>query len=375
MKASLRVTVISIGELFGGVERHLLGLAEYLSSRVDHLQVILFHDRTLARELRDRGIEPTIIHFRFPFDPRQVFRLRAVLTASPTDVIHVHGYKATVLTSLCGHSCGIVTVKTEHGMIEPLQDRMIDALKARLYSGLDLWATRRSCATVCYVTNDLHKHLMNQHGGIRQHVVYNGIEPLSPERYTRPTEFDTGHYHIVIAGRVDVVKGIAHAVKAIAHPSTPKAVRLNIIGDGPLTDYLKALSDKLGVASQVRFLGFKSDVYRYLAHADTLLLPSLHEGLPYILLEAMSLGLPIIASRVGGLAEILEHGRTALLVPPENPDAIADAIATLHANPEVARALGNAAALEQRQHFDLAAMGARYMEIYAEAASAAGAHV
>ena len=82
---------------------------------------------------------------------------------------------------------------------------------------------------------------------------------------------------------------------------------MNIIGTGPLTAELKGLAEELGVSDRVRFLGFKKNVYDYMAHCDALIMPSLHEGLPYTVLEAMSLGLPVIASRVGGLAEVLEQ--------------------------------------------------------------------
>jgi glycosyltransferase involved in cell wall biosynthesis len=85
----------------------------------------------------------------------------------------------------------------------------------------------------------------------------------------------------------------------------------------------------------VSFLGFRANVYDYIAHADGLLMPSHHEGLPYTLLEALSLGTPVIASRVGGLSEVLTDRQTALLVEPGNPAALAQAVRALAETPEL----------------------------------------
>ncbi len=106
----------------------------------------------------------------------------------------------------------------------------------------------------------------------------------------------------------------------------PEHVNLIVIGRGSLEEELKELAVKLGVSHRVRFLGFKSGIYDYLAHVDGLLMPSLHEGLPYTLLEAMSLGRPVLASDVGGLGEVIEHGSTACSSP-ANDRVIAEAAA------------------------------------------------
>ena len=96
-------------------------------------------------------------------------------------------------------------------------------------------------------------------------------------------------------------------------------------------------------------------------------MPSLHEGLPYTLLEAMSLGVPAIASRVGGLAEVLRDGETGLLVEVGDVDGIASALSHLAGDAAFARRLGEAAAREQREKYTLERMVSEYLEVYAEA--------
>ena len=124
------------------------------------------------------------------------------------------------------------------------------------------------------------------------------------------------------------------------------------------------MAQTLGLADRVHFLGFRRNVYDYVAHCDVLLIPSLYEGLPYTLLEAMALGAPIVASRVGGLAEVLQDGITALLTPPGDPAAIAHAIAELHRRPEYRRQLGENAQRLQRTVYSIGEMSARYQALY-----------
>jgi glycosyltransferase involved in cell wall biosynthesis len=116
--------------------------------------------------------------------------------------------------------------------------------------------------------------------------------------------------------------------------------------------------------ARVSFLGFRDNVYDYIAHADALLMPSHHEGLPYTLLEALSLGTPVIASRVGGLAEVLTDRETALLVEPRDPGEIAQAVRTLAETPELAKKLAcNGQALIASQ-FTADEMARRYRSLF-----------
>jgi glycosyltransferase involved in cell wall biosynthesis len=117
----------------------------------------------------------------------------------------------------------------------------------------------------------------------------------------------------------------------------------------------------------VQIQGFRRNVYDYIAHCDVLLMPSLHEGLPYTLLEAMALGIPVIASRVGGLAEVIQDGATGLLITPGNVSVLADAIRRLIADPSLRARLGDEALRLQRAKYSLEAMASSYLNVYREA--------
>ncbi len=363
----MRVAIISPGELFGGVERQIIDLLTTFKA-MEGIEAfgILFHDRRLAAELRERGFRPSIVKSCCAHDPRVPRRLRHVLRELGIDLLHVHGYKSTVTAMLAGEH--LPTVKTVHGLPEPPRSAW-QAIKSRGNLALDTWATRRLRAIVCYVTEEVGSHFEAAHRGMVTHVIHNGIVPIDGSGIPRPADLSRAGFHVGIVGRLGRVKGIAHAIKAMTLPEMPEAVVLDVFGEGPEKPALKAQAMASGLSQRVRFHGFRNRIHEYLAHLDCLLMPSLHEGLPYTLLEAMSLGRPIVASRVGGLAEVLQDGRTGLLVEVGDARSIARAVARLVDDPALAGRLGAAAAREQRERFTLESMAQRYREVYVQALS------
>jgi len=363
-RTALRLGLCSVGELFGGVERQLLGLCTYLRRRDLDPVLILFHDGELAARARELGVEPLFLPARHSFDLGAPRRLGRLLADRGINVVHVHGYRATVNCALARRWHRFAVIKTEHGRTEPGRSFPFGGLKPRLYAALEAWATRQVDADVCYVTEDLGQHFAREHGSLRRQTVYNGIDPLDRAATSAPPEFATDAFDLVLVGRVTEVKGITFALQAMAGMPEPARHRLHVIGSGPLQEALEREAAALGLAERVRFLGFRRNVLDYLAHCDALLMPSLHEGLPYTLLEAMSLGTPVLASRVGGLAEILHDGKTALLFPPRYPGAVRAAVGRLVADADLGRALGRAARQDQRARFTLQGMGDAYWRLY-----------
>ncbi len=368
--ATMTVCLLAPGELLGGVETQILGLARLLSgSGAVVPTVALFHDRELAAGLRDQGTEVEILPSAGPYDFAPVRGLARLLAAGKGDLLHVHGYRAAVTSSLCPAARHLPVVKTVHGLSEPGGDLSV-RLKTRFYRDLEGWSTRRLHAQVCYVTADIMHRCDRIHAGLPRRVIHNGIDPITRAGRPRPPGLEPGLFHAGIVGRVSEVKGIVHALRALTSSEMPPQVRLDVIGTGPLLDALQDEARALGVADRVRFHGFQRDILDWIAHLDALLMPSLHEGLPYTLLEAMSLGVPVIASRVGGLAEVLRQEQTGLLVEVGDAAGLADALARLAGDPELGRRLGEAAAREQRERYTLARMVDDYLEVYAAAAAA-----
>lgn len=364
------VAVVAVGELFGGAERHILGLAAFLREQARDPRVILFHDRELAARCREDGLPLHILRTRGPWDPSGPRRLGALLSQHGVRLAHVHGYKAAVNVALAPGRLAMCA--TLHGQGEPTWRHPRAYLKDRLYRFLEVQACRRRRAVVCFVTEDLRRRHGRRYGRLAQRVVPNGIAPLRREDFPqRPDVLAPGRLHAVMIGRLTPVKGIPVALDALARVRAAIPWHLNLVGDGGQRDALVDLVARRGLGDRVSFLGFRRDAYALLAHSDLLLMSSWHEGLPYTLLEAMSLGLPILASDVGGLAEVLRHEQTGLLAPPGDAAAFAAALVRLGKETSLRRRLGDNAAAEQRQRYTLQAMGEGYLEAYAAAQAAA----
>ncbi|MDP2325609.1 MAG: glycosyltransferase, partial [Gammaproteobacteria bacterium] len=325
------VALLSVGELFGGVERHLLGSCQWFQRwGVDPI-LILFFDRELAHQAREHGVTPIILENSGSCDLSVPRRLARVLADRRVDVVHAHGYRAVVNGALAHRYHPFAMVRTVHGLVEPSRPLSLTWVKSNLYDRLEHVAAAWGRAETCYVTDDLRRRRTGGRPtpGPRERVVHNGIDPLLSGVFTRPPDLPAGAFNFAAVGRVTPVKGLETALHALRKMGPEGNPVLSIIGTGPSLAGLETLAAELGVAARVRFLGFRQNIYDYLAHVDALIMPSHHEGLPYTVLEAMSLATPIIASRVGGLAEVLVAGETALLVEPADVGGWAAAMRSL----------------------------------------------
>ena len=152
----------------------------------------------------------------------------------------------------------------------------------------------------------------------------------------------------------------AFAITVRAQPGA----RLRIIGDGPERQRLETQARELGIGERVEFLGFRSDVPRLLAEADVLLMSSRYEGVSIAILEAMCAGLPVIATRVGGVPETVQDGVTGLLVADNNSEAMAQAMQELMTSEPERRRLGEGGQAMLQHEFSIDIVADRYFQIY-----------
>jgi len=143
-------------------------------------------------------------------------------------------------------------------------------------------------------------------------------------------------------------------------------LRVEVAGGGPCLEDLKRLVVELGIAERVTFLGEVRDVPAVLARARLFVLPSRSEGIPLTVLEAMARGLPVVATRVGGLPEVVVEGKTGYLVPPADPAALAEAILTVWRDPGGGRAMGRTGRQRAEDRFNVRRMVADYETLYLE---------
>ena len=188
-------------------------------------------------------------------------------------------------------------------------------------------------------------------------IVHCGVDPA---RY-RPPAHPPGK-HLLFVGRLASVKGLPVLFEALAglrarHPE----LRLTLVGDGPERAALEALSNNLGLSDVNHFLGYKSqgEVAELLCQADVFVLPSFAEGVPVVLMEAMAARLPVVATAVGGVGELVQDGESGLIVPPGDVDALAHALEALLNDPARRAEMGQAGAAKVARDFDSHTQAAR----------------
>jgi glycosyltransferase involved in cell wall biosynthesis len=196
-------------------------------------------------------------------------------------------------------------------------------------------------------------------------VIHNGIDV---DRYCVAGTRRTGApVHAVTVGRLDPIKDQATMLRAVrlVVDQVPE-FSLDIAGDGPSRPGLEALCASLRLSGHVRFHGYRGEVSPYLAEADLFILSSVSEGIPLALLEAMACGLPAVTTDVGGLPEVVVPGETGWLVPPRSPDALAEAMLRLLAEPVALDRMGRAARRRVEDQFNLKKVVAEYEQVYME---------
>jgi L-malate glycosyltransferase len=364
---AVRLAICTAGEIWGGVEQFVLTLAHALAGEHQPVMVILFHDGLLARRLRELTVTVEVLAHGTGHDPRAVVELRDILRRERINLLHVHGYKATVVGAFARRSLDVKVVKTEHGRLErPGRRRDVLAFaKLWMNAGLDRLVSRWAIDGLVFVSRDIADSAGRVAPRVPKRVIYNGFAPAfgGDQAPGRPRGGDHA-FNIGIVGRLTKVKGHAHLLKALARLTHLDDLRLHVFGTGPLDGLCRRLCDEQGLTAKVRFHGFEPAIQRHMAALDLLIIPSEHEGLPYVLLEAMYLKVPVIASRVGGLREVLEEGQCGVLVAPRDPAALAAAIEQAYWHPELRARLAALAHARLRRDFLASVMVRQYAVMY-----------
>jgi glycosyltransferase involved in cell wall biosynthesis len=207
--------------------------------------------------------------------------------------------------------------------------------------------------------------LVDEEHWAKMHVVHCGVDPsvFSPT----PRRRDGGPLRVLNISRLALTKGNAVLLEAIARLRDQGVeAEAVIIGDGVRREALEQFAEKLGIAGEVRFLGAvgQDRIPEHFAAADIFCLPSFAEGVPVVLMEAMAMEVPVVATAVMGVPELVEHGTSGLLVPPGRADAVADALAALAVNPERRAALGRAGRDKVLAEFDVNRSAERLRDLF-----------
>lgn len=314
----------------------------------------------LARQLEGSGVTIEYLRLERPISPAYARSLEAALRRHRVTVAHSHEFTMAVYGAWASWRAGIPHVITMHG------GRYYAArLRRRLALRAAIARSARTAAVSVPLARDMSRDLWIRPSRIL--TIPNGVRHVRPERVALRDELSLGPGDrlLVSVGNLYPVKGHRHLIDALArlaerHPQ----LHLAIAGRGELEGALAARARDHGLQGRVHLLGLRSDIPALLAAADVFVLPSLSEGLPLALLEAMFAGCPIVASDVGEVSVALAEGRAGILVEPGHPAALAAAIHGLLIDPDRARVLGESAGARAATEYDIGQMSRRYLEAY-----------
>jgi glycosyltransferase involved in cell wall biosynthesis len=332
--------------------------------------VILLNEGRLAEEARRAGAEVKVIaessrsFFEILEEATRYVRIRGI------QILHSHRYKENLLAALVARRCGVrFVVRTEHGNPEPFKG--LSHLKQGVLQQIDRLVAKCATDRVISVSSELQMRLAKHVNARKIAVIHNGLDTtevrsdLNPLEARRRLNIPEGSPVLGYAGRLAPIKRLdvfLAAAREITH-RMPEA-RFVIVGDGSERAPLEEMARAVGLQERVLFLGHRDDIYDVLRALDVFVLCSDHEGLPIVLLEALYLGIPVVARGVGGVSEVIQDGISGILVDSADPRVLADACVLLLEDDKLRKRLAQAGPSRVAERFSGERTAARVTNLY-----------
>ncbi len=352
----------------GGAKTHVFALLDKLKDMAD-VKIVCFMKGVFWDELQDIDVKSELLLQKNRFDMSVLDRLEEIC-ADGIDVIHCHGARANFIASALRRRVKIPMITTIHS------DYLLDfdgIYRKLVYTGLNV-AALKTFKYFIAVSGNFRDMLISR--GFRPnsvYTVYNGMDYSGDMPYVSKEEFaarigikyDPSLTYVGLIGRHDYVKGHDVFIRAIkkvteACPDT----RFIIAGEGENRENLVSLAESEGVSDKLIFAGFVKDIYSFIHFIDINTLTSRSESFPYVLMEGARMQKPTVCSAVGGIPDFVIDGKTGLLFPSENSDALADRLVRLIRDPALAQTYGKALYDRATQNFSDTALAKKHIEIY-----------
>jgi len=322
----------------------------------------------VADEIEKAGARVINLGAKNKLDFRILFRLHRLLKEHKTDILHSFLFHANMLGRIVGKLAGVPVIlscertmgmESKHRLLlnpltAPLADKIITVSEAVREFAIAKIGIRPDKLITIYNGVDLSEFSQSPNS--------KGTEEAKRELGINPSCMVVG-----TVGHLEKEKGCEYLLQAAAQVSAQDGnVTFLLVGDGSQRAKLENLAEDLSISSNVIFMGYRTDVPRILSVMDIFVLPSLYEGLPNALLEAMAACRPVVATQVGGIPEVVADGETGILVPQRDPGALARAICVLLEHRERAREMGIAGRKQVEKLFSVEKMIAKTEALYEE---------
>lgn len=363
--------VITRADTVGGAQVHVRDLAQALIGDRHEVLVVTGQAGAYTQALIERGIpQIAIAHFGRAISPlpdvKTLLTLRQIIHSFQPDLISTHSSKAGLLGRLAGRLSQVPCLFTAHGWAFTPG---VPPRRRQVYQAIEKLAAPWAAKIICVSDYDRQLGLQCGMRADRLITIHNGMPQVAAQHQAKPS----GNNPVVMTmvARFDQQKDHATLIRAIA--GIPN-LQLQLIGDGPTLPTVQGLVAALGLTSQVKFLGFRSDIADCLAQSQIFALISHWEGFPRTILEAMRAGLPVVATQVGGVAEAVLDGVTGFCIPPEDEATLRQRLQQLVQDAPLRQRLGAAGRQRYEAQFTFERMYTQTCQVYESVLSASEAN-
>jgi len=357
--------LISSGGYYGA-ENMLLNLcASQKESGCQNSLMLFYNVHAPNVELYERarryGLNVRMVHCRGRADWRAVRQIQECIQEDGIELLHTHGYKADLYGYIAARRSSKPIVATCHNWLG-------GTAALEIYNHLDRMVLKKFNALAA-VSDSVAQRLLDSGVSAKKiRTIANGIDVPAFERAHPLPALNLDESKVVgMVARLDLQKGFEYLLRAardlcVAFPT----LKVVIVGDGPDREAIEGMIQRFGLLSNVILAGPHSDMPSIYAALDIFVLPSLNEGLPMTILEAMAASKPVIATRVGAIPSVIKDGETGLLVEPGDTHGLRSAVARLLSQPDLCSRMGAAGHLWVSRNYTSAAMAVKYRQMYDE---------
>jgi len=318
---------------------------------------ILYSEDIFEEDIEKAGVSIWKLGLNFKYDLRGVMKLISLIKRGKYNIVHVHLFPANFFISFASLFLpkNIKFIFSEHNIYNRRRS-------FKIFKILDTFIYSRYYKIIC-VSKQVQGALIEWLPNLKRKsvVITNGVPVPDLSNWSPIKKYD-----VLFVGRLTKAKGVDILLKAIKiiKEKYQKEIKAVIVGEGYLEEELKGLVMELGIEKEVEFLGVRRDIEKLMKSTKLFVLPSRWEGLPLTILEAMSSGPGIIATKVGGIAEVIEHEKEGILISPEDPMALARVIAELLKDRELRVKLGINAYQKVKEKYSIEVYTQNILEFY-----------
>jgi len=371
MDTKIKVVHIVSGDLWAGAEVQLyLTAKEIIRNKEIDFNAIILNKGELCNKLTGLGIKTHLVDEKENKFVKLLFKIYKIIKINQPNIIHTHRYKENFIASLIGLRYPyIFKIRTQHTTFKTILQS--DGYKIRFYRVIDIITNKLFYDKIIAVSNEIREQISvfkHKIETIHNFIILSEITKQNKEYNVLKFKRDMDeNFHIGFAGRLVEIKGLNYLIEAskiLCDKYTD--IFVHIIGSGPLYDELKHKIEEYNLTDRIILEGFIDNPISEIKKLDIFVLPSLYEGIPMVLLEAMALSRAVVCSNIGGIPEVVEEGENGFLFNSGDIDMLVSKLDFLYHNDNIKREIGKNAQLTIYKKFNSEINVTRLVNIYKE---------